>query len=182
MSRLFLFWLLWMVIVVSAVQAQRNTPCGDREAGPGSARIASEDEPGESMVISGRVLRGADQEPVAEARVLAYQTDAEGYYSPGGMDESNARLCGVVLTDADGLYRFETVRPAHYATGGPAAHVHFQVTLPSGAAHRFTLNFEGDPRLNGKQAGERWDRIRPVARGAEHADAIGRVKRDFWIR
>ena len=56
-------------------------------------------------------------------------------------------------------------------------HVHFEVTLPSGATHRFNLNFEGDPKLNGKQAGERWDRIRPVERGAEQADAVGRVKR-----
>ena len=182
MNRKVSIWLLWTATIMSAAQAQRDTPCSDKKAGPGSARIASEDEPGESMVISGRVLSGSDQEPVAEARVLAYQTDAEGYYSPGGMDESNARLCGVVLTDADGGYRFETVRPAHYATGGPAAHVHFEVTLPSGASHRFTLNFEGDPKLNGKQAGERWDRIRPVDRGAEQADAVGRVKRDFWVR
>ena len=37
------------------------------------------------------------------------------------MDESDARLCGLMLTDAEGRYRFETVKPGHYATGGPPA-------------------------------------------------------------
>lgn len=129
-------------------------------------------------MIVGKVVRGAESQPVAGARVLAFHTDAQGYYSEGGMDEANARLCGVVLSGEDGDYRFQTIRPAHYATGGPAAHVHFEVTLPDGGSRRFTLNFEGDPELDGRRAGERWDSIRPV----ESVDGEATVRRDLWLR
>jgi protocatechuate 3,4-dioxygenase beta subunit len=111
--------------------------------------------------------------------VLAFHTDVKGYYSPGGMDERNARLCGVLRTDEEGRYRIETIKPAHYATGGPPAHIHFEVTAPGESRRRHTLNFEGDPELGGRRAGESWDRIRPVKRGD---DGVLSVERDFWIR
>jgi protocatechuate 3,4-dioxygenase beta subunit len=111
--------------------------------------------------------------------VLAFHTDARGYYSEGGMDESNARLCAVLVTGESGGFRFEIVRPAHYATGGPPAHVHFEVTLPGGAPRSFVLNFEGDPLLDGKKAGERWDDVRPVT---SSTGATPVVERDLWVR
>ncbi len=172
--------LILLVLAVSAVpaEAQRDTSCRDREAAAGSARIAGAEEPGEPLVINGRVLAGSDATPVAGAHVLAFQTDAEGYYSVGGMDERNARLCGVLRTDTDGSYRFETIRPAHYATGGPPAHVHFEVTLPGETMRRLTLNFEGDPKLRGRPAGERWATVRPIV----ERDGVLFVERDLWIR
>lgn len=163
----------------AALHAQRDTTCHDREATASSVRIAADTEPGERLVIAGQVLGGEARQPVAGARVVAFHTDARGYYSDGGMDERNARLCGVLLTDREGRYRIETVRPAHYATGGPPAHVHFEVTPPQGEMRRFTLNFEGDPKLGGEGAGERWDTIRPVAPSAA---GVSLVERDLWIR
>lgn len=159
--------------------AQRDTLCRDRQPTESEGRIATADEPGTPMTITGRVYRGSEKTRVAGARLLAFQTDNEGYYSIGGMDERNARLCGVVRTADDGSYRFETIRPAHYATGGPPAHVHFELTLPGEPIHRFSLNFEGDPLLDGRKAGQSWDTIRPAVeddRGVQH------VERDFWVR
>ena len=140
------------VFGVGVADAQRNTPCHEREPTASMIRIASEREPGERMVISGRVLSGNDRTPVAGAKVLAFHTDAEGYYSEGGMDERNARLCGVLRTDKEGRYRIETIKASHYATGGPAAHVHFEVTVSGDSRRRYTLNFEGDPKLRGARA------------------------------
>ncbi len=130
------------------------------------------------MIITGRVLSGSDQVPVAGARLLAFHTDSEGYYSEGGMDESNARLCGVLSTDAEGRYRIETIKPAHYATGGPPAHVHFELTLPGEAMRRFALNFEGDPLLKGRSSEETWSTIRPLVQD----DAVFYIERDLWAR
>lgn len=168
-----------LVSVAVPISAQRSSSCHDAEPESSEIRIPPEDEPGEPLVITGRVLRGPDREPVAGAKLVAFHTDAEGYYSEGGMDEGQARLCGALRTAGDGSYRIETIRPAHYATGGPPAHVHFVLTLADGVKRRFTLNFEGDPKLGGRAAGERWERIRPVDRGEE-----GRlhVERDFWVR
>ena len=173
--------ILIMALVVGgdAANAQRQTACHEREPTASTVRMANQDEPGERLVVAGRALAGEEGTPVAGAKVLAFHTDAEGFYSPGGMDERNARLCGVVRTDADGRYRIETIKPAHYATGGPPAHIHFEVTFPGGSRRRYTLNFEGDPKLRGAPAGESWDRIRPIGRDEE---GVLLVERDFWLR
>ena len=159
--------------------AQRGTTCRERIPAAASVRTAGPDEPGERMLIVGQVVSGADKKTVSGARVLAFHTDARGYYSEGGMDENNARLCGVLKTSDDGGFRFEVIRPAHYATGGPPAHVHFEVTMPDGKRDRFTLEFEGDPLLEGKKAGERWDTIRPMIKDE---DGLLIVERDLWVR
>jgi protocatechuate 3,4-dioxygenase beta subunit len=170
--------LLGTLLCMAPLAAQRDTLCREHDPTEASIRIAPPDEPGERLVITGRVLRGDDRSPVAGAKLLAYHTDSEGYYSDGGMDERNARLCGVLVTDAEGRYRIETIRPAHYATGGPPAHVHFELTLPGDRVRHFTLNFEGDPKLGGRPAGETWDTIRPLV----EASGVLQVERDFWVR
>lgn len=180
MSRLLWRWaVVGLCLVSSQAPAQRDTPCRERAADGPTAVIAGADEPGDRLVVEGRVVVGAEREAVAGARVLAYHTDAEGYYSDGGMDEANARLCGVARTDDAGGYRLETIRPAHYATGGPPAHVHFEVRLPDGRSERFTLHFEGDPELRGAPSGERWERVRPIETDAGSGQ---RVERDLWFR
>ena len=146
-------------------------------------RIAPEGEPGEPMVVEGRVLEADGETPVAGATVFVFHTDDAGYYSPGGMDESDARLCGLMLTDEDGRYRFESVRPGHYATGGPPAHVHYRVWGPGIPRQSFTLNFEGDPKLGERgrdaSANPTWATIRPIETGD---DGTLRVIRDLRLR
>ena len=162
----------------SALHAQRDTLCRDRVPTESSISIAAPGEHGTRLIISGRVLAGDDRTPVVGARLLAFHTDDQGYYSVGGMDEQNARLCGVLSTDAAGRYRIDTIMPAHYATGGPPAHIHFELTLPGERMRRLTLNFEGDPELHGQPAGEIWETIRRV----EERDGSLHVERDFWLR
>ncbi|HEX2466012.1 MAG TPA: hypothetical protein VHR17_15420 [Thermoanaerobaculia bacterium] len=171
--------LIGMLALPAAATAQRDTPCRQRVPAASSVRTVTPSEPGERMLIVGKVIAGADKKTVSGARVVAFHTDAKGYYSDGGMDEGKARLCGVLKTSDDGGFRFEAIRPAHYATGGPPAHVHFEVTLPDGDSERFTLEFEGDPLLAGKPAGERWDTIRPVTK---NEDGLLVVERDLWVR
>ncbi len=99
------------------------------------------------------------------------------------MDESDARLCGLMLTDAQGRYRFESVRPAHYATGGPPAHVHYFVSGDGIRSQGFSLNFEGDPKLGAAgrdaSANPTWDRIRP---GRLDENGVLHVRRDLRLR
>ena len=170
---------LFAVLIASVAEAQRNSLCRDQRPSSASAAIAANDEPGERMTVSGRVISGPDQSPLGGVRLLAFQTDAEGYYSVGGMDERNARLCAVVSTDVQGRYEFSTIRPAHYATGGPPAHVHFELTAPGQPVRRFTLNFEGDPKLRGRTAQNSWTTVQPVETAR---DGTLLVKRDFWLQ
>ena len=169
---------------IPAVEAQGRGDCQGRQAETWSLTIAGPDEPGQRMVVEGRVLAADGETGIAGATVFVFQTDAEGYYSPGGMDESNARLCGLMLTDAEGRYRFETIKPARYATGGgPPPHVHYRVWGPTISRQSMSLMFAGDPSLGergqGASRNATWTTIRPVLVGS---DGVLLVTRDLRLR
>ena len=167
----------------SLAVAQNRGDCQGRQPTGWETQVAGDDEPGERMIVSGAVFDSQGVKALSGVTVFIFQTDAAGYYSDGGMDETNARLCGLMVTDESGRYRFETIRPAHYATGGPPAHIHYRVWGPGISRQSATLNFEGDPLL-GKQGQDAssnpsWATIRPVAR---RADGVLLVTRDLRVR
>jgi protocatechuate 3,4-dioxygenase beta subunit len=83
---------------------------------------------GTVLDVSGRVVdrRGA---PRAGARVEIWQCDALGQYHHVGSMQSegdpNFQGFGAVVTDADGRYRFRTIKPVPYP--GRTPHIHFAV-------------------------------------------------------
>ncbi len=84
--------------------------------------------------VSGRVLDLAGN-PVPGALVEIWQCDANGvYHHPrdrqAGRDP-RFQGYGRVLTDAEGRYRFRTIRPVAYS--GRTPHIHFAVSGPSAA-------------------------------------------------
>jgi protocatechuate 3,4-dioxygenase beta subunit len=84
---------------------------------------------GEVTHLTGRVLSSSG-EPVANAVVEIWQCDSNGrYHHPAdrrGPADPNFQGYGRALTDADGAYRFRTIRPAPYP--GRTPHIHFAVT------------------------------------------------------
>lgn len=119
---------------------------GRAQEAPAAVTLVPPGEPGEPLVVEGRIL--APGGPEAGADLYVYQTDARGYYSPGGSDERNPRLKARLRTDERGAFRFRTIRPGPYPRSGPPAHIHFEVTPASGATQRYELVFEGDARLS----------------------------------
>ncbi|MDQ2916244.1 MAG: protocatechuate 3,4-dioxygenase subunit beta [Casimicrobiaceae bacterium] len=112
---------------------------------------------GERIVVSGRVL-DANARPVANTLVEIWQANAAGRY-PHPRDHHDAPAdpnftgCGRTLTDADGRYRFVTIRPGeypwrnHYNAWRPA-HIHFSLFGPAIATRLVTqMYFPGDPLL-----------------------------------
>lgn len=85
--------------------------------------IAAKSEPGQRLVISGRIFASDGVTPAAGVIVYAYHTDSSGEYH----NDANrvARLHGWAKTDADGRFEFRTIRPAPYPGRQIAAHVHF---------------------------------------------------------
>jgi protocatechuate 3,4-dioxygenase beta subunit len=116
------------------------------------SRIAPAGEPGEPMVLTGRTL-GPDGKPRAGVIVYAYQTDAGGVYPPSDPPRSmysdfHGKLRGWALTDANGRYTFDTIRPGGYPNGGEPQHVHMHVVERGCAAYVIDeLLFSDDPRL-----------------------------------
>ena len=106
---------------------------------------------GQVLNVMGRVLNRAG-EPVRGAKVEIWQANAAGRYAhpddpnPAPLDP-NFDGFGVVTTDAEGHYRFKTIKPAAYPTGPTSmrpAHIHFEVV----ARHDELVTqmyFEGDP-------------------------------------
>ena len=106
---------------------------------------------GTILNVEGTVLN-LGGEPVRNASVEVWQANAYGRYThpsdsnPAPLDP-NFDGAAVLTTDANGAYRFKTIRPAAYPAGPNLmrpAHIHFQV---SGRHDRLVtqMYFEGDP-------------------------------------
>lgn len=109
---------------------------------PSNTVIAGRDERGERLVVTGRAL---DQgRPVASVSIYAFHADADGLYTRDGRNsDENARLFATLRTDAEGRYRYETIRPRGY--DGLAAHVHHVVTASGYKPRLCDLWFGDEP-------------------------------------
>lgn len=113
--------------------------------------IASKDEVGESMIVTGRVFAPDGKSPVEGIRVHVYHTDAKGYYNPGTTSSQKPRLNGTMFTNADGRYEYRTIRPGSYPQSRNPAHVHYVISGNGYAEQYDELEFEGDPFLTEEQ-------------------------------
>ncbi len=112
---------------------------------------------GERIVVSGRVL-DENSRPVPHTLVEIWQANAAGRYLHS-RDQHNAPLdpnftgCGQAVTDAEGRYRFVTIRPGEYPWGNHhnawrPAHIHFSLFGPAFATRLVTqMYFQGDPLI-----------------------------------
>ena len=134
---------------------------GHDEVKPGDADLTKQhkgDPIGERIIVSGRVL-DENGRPVPHTLVEIWQANAAGRY-PHRVDQHNAPMdpnfsgAGRALTDAEGRYRFVTIRPGeypwrnHYNAWRPA-HIHFSLFGPAFATRIVTqMYFPGDPLLD----------------------------------
>ena len=106
---------------------------------------------GTPLTITG-VVRGSDGVAVTSARVEIWQVDATGKYrhpNDDGEGPANRGFQGFgrTLTDAEGRYRFRTIKPVLYS--GRPPHVHFRV-VASGRKELVTqMYFAGDNKERG---------------------------------
>lgn len=95
------------------------------EDAPASIVLAPPGEPGEPLLVRGRVFAPDGETPVPGVVLYVYQTDAEGRYAPPL--RRTPRLRGWVRTDQAGRYEYRTIRPGSYPGRRAAAHVHVQL-------------------------------------------------------
>jgi protocatechuate 3,4-dioxygenase, beta subunit len=121
------------------------------------SREDGRDALGERIVVAGRVTDEAGR-PVASAMIELWQANAAGRYCHERDDNAvpldpNFRGAGRVFTDADGRYRFLSIRPGAYPWRNHAGavrpnHIHFSLFGPSWGARLVTqMYFPGDPLL-----------------------------------
>ncbi|HEY4254013.1 MAG TPA: protocatechuate 3,4-dioxygenase subunit beta [Roseomonas sp.] len=135
---------------------------GESELGPLDADLLGNHAQGgapigERIILHGRVLDG-DARPVPGVLVEIWQANAGGRYRHAN-DSFTAALdpnfggCGRAISDAEGRYRFRTIRPGPYPfpnreNDWRPAHIHYSV-FGQGFAQRLITQsyFEGDPLI-----------------------------------
>jgi len=82
---------------------------------PTRVALAAPDEPGDRLVVRGRVLHPDCRTPLAGTLLDVWQADASGSYH--GATEQY-RLRGRLRTDSTGSWELTTIRPGNYRLGG----------------------------------------------------------------
>jgi protocatechuate 3,4-dioxygenase beta subunit len=149
-------------IVVPPTLTETTGPGGPWERLMGPALIdltrQHKGEPiGERIIVAGRVL-DEDDRPIPNTVVELWQANAAGRYVHG-KDQHPAPLdpnftgAGHAITDAQGRYRFVTIKPGAYPwRNHPNAwrpnHLHFSLLGPAFATRLVTqMYFPGDPLI-----------------------------------
>jgi protocatechuate 3,4-dioxygenase beta subunit len=135
---------------------------------------------GERIIVTGRVMDTSGK-PIAHTLVEIWQANASGRYIHK-VDQHNATLdpnfsgAGRTMTDANGVYRFLTIKPGAYPWGNhPNAwrpqHIHFSLFGAAYASRLVTqMYFPGDPLIP----------LDPICQ-ATPAHAINRLIADFSL-
>jgi catechol 1,2-dioxygenase len=132
-----------------------------RFGAPFQTKLAGPNEPGERLVITGRVYSSDCRSPLPNTLIEVWQANKAGRYDtdkPGNFTEHvDFHLRGMMLTDKQGNYEFETIMPGRYAIppnlpglekyGGVTrpAHIHFRVAESSHVPLTTQLYFKDDP-------------------------------------
>ena len=138
--------------------------CWDQLMGPATADLTTQHAArsgtapiGQRIIVAGRVLDDRGR-PVPNTVVEIWQANAAGRYIHvkdqwDAPIDPNFTGAGHVVTDADGRYRFVTVRPGAYPWGNHRnawrpAHIHLSLLGPAFATRLVTqLYFPDDPLI-----------------------------------
>jgi protocatechuate 3,4-dioxygenase beta subunit len=112
---------------------------------------------GERIVVAGQV-RDEDGRPVPHTMIEIWQANAAGRYAHERDQhdaplDPNFRGVGRVFTDADGRYRYQTIKPGAYPwrnhhNAWRPNHIHLSLFGPAFATRLITqMYFPGDPLL-----------------------------------
>jgi protocatechuate 3,4-dioxygenase beta subunit len=111
--------------------------------------LVDENEPGQRMIISGRVLNLDCTEVIPNAVIDIWHANDAGAY-----DNQGFNLRGKITTNSQGFYMFETIKPGKYLNGASfrPSHIHFKITPPGFSEITTQLYFEGDTDIPGDAA------------------------------
>lgn len=113
-------------------------------------------EPGPKLEISGTVYQADGKTPARDVILYIYHTDQNGVYPQKGSETGWAKrhgyLRGWIKTNADGKYKFYTLRPASYPNTHAPQHIHPVIKEPN--KYEYYVDeylFADDPYLDEKE-------------------------------
>ena len=134
-----------------------------RFGAPFQTQLAGPNEPGERLIISGKVYSSDCRSRLPNTLVEIWQANKAGAYDtdkPGNFTErGDFHLRAMMLTDQQGNYEFETIMPGtypippnlpgleQYAGLTRPAHIHFRVSESLHVPLTTQLYFKEDPHI-----------------------------------
>ena len=134
-----------------------------RFGAPFQTKLAGPSEPGERLIIAGKVYSSDCRSRLPNTLIEIWQANSRGLYDtdqPGNFTERvDFHLRGMMLTDRQGNYEFETIMPGRYPIppnlpglekyGGLTrpAHIHFRVSESLHVPLTTQLYFKDDPYI-----------------------------------
>ena len=106
--------------------------------------LASQEEEGVRLILTGRVYNLDCSEYIPDTLIDVWHTNDAGDY-----DNEGFNLRGTTLTNEQGYYQFETIKPGKYLNGNQfrPSHIHFRITPPGQETLITQLYFEGDDEI-----------------------------------
>jgi protocatechuate 3,4-dioxygenase beta subunit len=156
----------------------------DAPANVSSKTILSKDsDTGDKMIISGTVFAPDGKTPAPNVLIYLYHTDIYGYYGRNG-EHRHGRYRGWMLTDSQGRYEFQTIKPAPYPENRFAAHIHTTITTKNLKEDWIdSYLFEGDALISARErqdAGKKGG-FNPIVQLEKGVNGIWTAKRDIQL-
>lgn len=146
--------------------------------------LSTDSDKGEKMLISGTVYETDGKTPAPNVLIYLYHTDIEGYYGRGNGEHKHGRYRGWLLTDAQGRYELQTIKPAPYPENRFAAHIHTTLTTKTMREDSIdSILFEGDKLISAREretAGNKGG-FNPIVKLEKGANGIWQATRDIQL-
>ncbi len=146
--------------------------------------LSKASDKGEQMIISGTVFAADGKTPAPNVLIYLYHTDIEGFYGRKSGEHRHGRYRGWMLTDKQGKYEFQTIKPAPYPENRFAAHIHTTITTASVREEWIdSILFEGDRLISQREretAGKKGG-FNPILKLEKGANGIWRASRDIQL-
>lgn len=146
--------------------------------------LSTDADKGEKMIVSGTVFESDGKTPAPNVLIYLYHTDIEGFYGRKSGEHKHGRYRGWILTDKQGRYEFQTIKPAPYPENRFAAHIH--TTLTTAAMKEDWIDsylFEGDTLISARErqdAGKKGG-FNPILKLEKNTNGIWTARRDIQL-
>jgi protocatechuate 3,4-dioxygenase beta subunit len=151
----FIFTVLFLASKDPEISAniKQEEKCINVEPGQkGFIQLTKNDEPGEPLLIYGRIIDRKTDRPIKDVSLFLYQTDSTGIYNASGGPDDQARIRGSIQTNETGCFKIKSILPGDYPGQKNSRHLHYVINAKGYKEIKSILFFKGftTPNITGQ--------------------------------